>query len=460
MINQDTICAVATPRSEGAIAIIRISGKNAIAIGEKIFFFKKSGKFLKDQKKNTVHFAYIKDENKIIDEVLFSLFRSPNSYNGEDIIEISCHASIFIQEEILKLIIKNGGRLAKKGEFTLRAFLNGKMDLSQAEAVADLIHSTNEENHRIAMKQMRGGFSYEISILRKKLLNFISLLELELDFSEEDVEFVDRRDFKNLIFEIKRKIENLKNSFHLGNVIKNGVHVAIVGDTNVGKSTLLNAILNENKAIISEIPGTTRDFIEDIINIKGMDFRFIDTAGLRKTKDKIEKLGIEKTFEKIKNAKIILFLIDVKKEIPEKKILEIKSKLDENQILILVLNKIDILKKNVDFHKKIFFMKKEEIILISAKHKKNIENLKNKLFEIINLQKDNNIIINNLRHFQALENSYFSVLRIIEGMENQISSEFLTMDAREILRDFGEITGEITNDEILENIFSKFCIGK
>ncbi|OQX97605.1 MAG: tRNA uridine-5-carboxymethylaminomethyl(34) synthesis GTPase MnmE [Bacteroidetes bacterium 4572_128] len=460
MINQDTICAVATPRSEGAIAIIRISGKNAISIGEKIFFFKKSGKFLKNQKKNTIHFAYIKDENKIIDEVLFSLFRAPNSYNGEDIIEISCHASIFIQEEILKLIIKNGGRLAKEGEFTLRAFLNGKMDLSQAEAVADLIHSTNEENHRIAMKQMRGGFSYEISILRKKLLNFISLIELELDFSEEDVEFVDRRDFKNLILEIKRKIDILKNSFHLGNVIKNGVPVAIVGDTNVGKSTLLNAILNENKAIISEIPGTTRDFIEDIINIKGMDFRFIDTAGLRKTKDKIEKLGIEKTFEKIKNAKIVLFLIDVKKEIPEKKILEIKSKLDKNQILILVLNKIDILKKNVDFHKKIFFMKKEEIILISAKHKKNIENLKNKLFEIINLQKDNNIIINNLRHFQALENSYFSVLRIIEGLKNQISSEFLTMDAREILRDFGEITGEITNDEILKNIFSKFCIGK
>ncbi len=338
MNHQDTICAIATANGNGAIAIIRLSGKEAIAICDKIFFSKNKSKNLKNQLANTIHFGILKDENIIIDEVLVSLFKNPNSYTGENIVEISCHGSKFIQESILKLLLKNGARLANAGEFTLRAFLNGKMDLSQAEAVADLISSTNESNHQIAINQMRGGFSSEILFLRNELVQFISLLELELDFSEEEVEFANREKFKNLLQKIEKIIFDLKNSFHLGNVIKNGVPVAIVGETNVGKSTLLNVLLKENKAIVSDIAGTTRDVIEDTININNIDFRFIDTAGIRQTNDKIESLGIEKTFEKIKLAKIVLLLVDGQENIEtiKQKIKEIQTQLTDKQHLILL----------------------------------------------------------------------------------------------------------------------------
>lgn len=458
MHNHDTITAIATAHGIGAIAIIRLSGEKAVKIADKVFFAK--DKKLSKQEPNTIHYGIIKDGETEIDDVLVSIFKAPHSYTGEDSIEISCHGSLHIQQRILELLIDKGARLAKPGEFTQRAFLNGKLDLSQAEAVADLIASSSEANHKLAIQQLRGGFSKEIHLLRSRLLNFISLIELELDFSEEDVEFADRTQLKNLILEIEKHIAELRNSFQLGNALKKGIPVAIIGEPNVGKSTLLNSILREDKAIVSEIPGTTRDSIEDVISLNGILFRFIDTAGIRESEDTIENLGIERTFQKIEKAEIILYLFDITtvgtwmKEIdkllqkyPYKKWIFVANKVDK----IRGLEIPDI--ENFNGIKK---------INVSAKHNLNIDNLITTIIEVANVGKisENSTIITNARHYEALTLAYESVERVKEGIENNISADFLAQDIRQILHYMGEISGEITNDEILENIFKNFCIGK
>ncbi|MBN2521422.1 MAG: tRNA uridine-5-carboxymethylaminomethyl(34) synthesis GTPase MnmE [Bacteroidales bacterium] len=468
MNDGSTICAVATPQGNGAIAIIRLSGIDAFAICDKIYFSK--GKKVVNQKANTIHHGFIKKDNKIIDEVLVYLFKAPNSYTGENVVEISCHGSIFIQQQIIQLLTENGAKLAKPGEFTLRAFLNGKMDLSQAEAVADLIASTGKASHQVAIKQMRGGFSEELKKLRDQLLEFTSLIELELDFSEEDVEFADRKELNNLLLKIYSLVNRLKDSFSMGNVIKNGVPVVIIGKTNVGKSTLLNALLMEDKAIVSEIAGTTRDAIEDVITLEGIQFRFIDTAGLRETLDTIENLGIKKTYEKISQAKIILILfeaIEPVKEI-EKIINQIEEKIDSvNQKIILIINKIDkiedkVLKEKVNHINHHINYKNISVIPLAAKPRINLDKLEKELLHIINLDKINEdqVIINNARHYEALQKSAAALERAKEGLKTGLSGDLLAQDIREVMHYLGEITGEITTDEILGNIFSKFCIGK
>jgi len=427
----DTICAIATPPGSGAIAVIRLSGNNAINIADSVFQSAKKSKKLINQKANTIHFGTIIDGNQIVDEVLLSLFKTPHSYTGEDSIEISCHGSNHIQRRILELLIKKGARLAKPGEFTLRSFQNGKMDLSQAEAVADLIASSSESSRKVAMNQMRGGFRNEIQDLRSQLLNFISLIELELDFSDEDVEFADRQQLKILVQNMEQHLKTLIDSFTLGNVIKNGIPVAIIGEPNVGKSTLLNALLNEDKAIVSDIPGTTRDAIEDVVNLNGVLFRFIDTAGIRETRDMIENLGIERTFSKIKNAEIVLLMVDASHSNIKNKVSEIKDKIGDKKLLIII-NKIDLSEKktNLGAIKSLY-----ETVEIAAKHKKNIKKLIEKLLTIAGLgtidQADT--IITNTRHYEALTKAHEAIQ---------------------------EISGEVTNDEILGNIFKNFCIGK
>ncbi len=464
MIDKTTICAIATAIGSGAISVIRLSGENAVNICDKIFHSVKSNKVLKDQKANTIHFGTIKEGDDIIDEVLVSLFKAPYSYTGEDSVEISCHGSLYIQQKIVKLLLANGAKMASPGEFTQRAFLNGKLDLSQAEAVADLIASSTKASHSVAVNQMRGGFTNEISLLREKLLKIISLIELELDFGEEDVEFADRKELAKLISVIKEHIEKLIKSFDLGNVIKNGIPVAIVGETNVGKSTLLNKLLNEDKAIVSDIAGTTRDVIEDTMTIEGISFRFIDTAGIRETEDTIESLGIEKTFEKINQASIILLLVDAQHTIESinKKIRDIKLQLlDDSKELFVVVNKIDC---NNSFNCEEIEVTNDndKIVKISAKEDLNITELVDSLVETVNLSslKNNDVIVTNARHLEALTSANEAVGRVVDGMENNISSDFLAMDIREILHYLGEISGEITNDEILGNIFKNFCIGK
>lgn len=454
----DTICAIATPPGSGAIAVIRLSGDNAINIADLVFQSAKKNKKLINQKANTIHFGAITAGDQIVDEVLLSIFKAPHSYTGEDSIEISCHGSSHIQRRILELLINNGARLAQPGEFTLRSFQNGKMDLSQAEAVADLIASSSESARKVAMNQMRGGFRNEIQDLRAQLLNFISLIELELDFSEEDVEFADREQLKNLVQKIDRHLKILIDSFKLGNVIKNGIPVAIIGEPNVGKSTLLNTLLNEDKAIVSDIPGTTRDAIEDVVNLDGILFRFIDTAGIRETKDTIESLGIKRTFSKIKNAEIVLLMVDASQSNIENSISEIKNKIGDKKLLIII-NKIDLSEKKTSLGaiKSLY-----ETVEISAKHKKNIKELIEKLRIIAGLGTidQGDTIITNTRHFEALSKAWEAIQRVSDGMENQIPSDFLAMDIREVLHYLGEISGEITNDEILGNIFKNFCIGK
>ena len=453
----DTICAIATPPGSGAIAVIRLSGDNAVNIADIVFQSAKKTKKLINQKANTIHFGTITDDNQAIDEVLLSIFKAPHSYTGEDSIEISCHGSNHIQSRILELLINNGARLAQPGEFTLRSFQNGKMDLSQAEAVADLIASSSESTRKVAMNQMRGGFRDEIQDLRVQLLNFISLIELELDFSEEDVEFADREQLKNLVRKIDRHLKTLIDSFKLGNVIKNGIPVAIIGEPNVGKSTLLNALLNEDKAIVSDIPGTTRDAIEDVVNLNGVLFRFIDTAGIRETKDTIENLGIERTFSKIENAEIVLLMVDASYSNIENSISEIKNKIGDKKLLIII-NKIDLIgKTDLEAIKSLY-----ETIEIAAKHKKNIKELIDKLTTAANVSSidQGDTIITNTRHFEALSIAWEAIQRVLDGMENQIPSDFLAMDIREVLHYLGEISGEVTNDEILGNIFKNFCIGK
>jgi len=459
MINNQTICAIATAQGSGAIAVIRLSGSDSYKVLGKIFF-PKSHKDINALKANTIHFGNIQDGHKIIDEVLVSLFRAPHSYTGEDSIEISCHGSSYIQQTILNLLIRNGARLATPGEFTLRSFLNGKMDLSQAEAVADLIASTSAATQRVAMQQMRGGFSSEISNLRTDLLNFISLIELELDFSEEDVEFADRTALNQLVSDISKLLSQLLNSFELGNVIKNGVPVAIIGEPNVGKSTLLNKLLNEERAIVTHIAGTTRDVIEDTVVINGLTFRFIDTAGIRETTDEIESIGIGRTYEKIAQASVVLLVVDAAQDKADiqKKLLEIKEKASVSKKIILVVNKIDTLNFAFDASE----IDADEIIEISAKHNQNIDILTQILTDTINLSelKDDDVIVTNSRHFEALNSAKEAIERVKLGISAGISSDFIAQDIRESLHYLGLITGQITDDEILGNIFSKFCIGK
>ena len=459
MFIDDTIAAIASPPGSGAIAVIRLSGNQAIEITDKIFYSKNQKKKLIDQDAYTIHYGLIKDKKDIIDEVLVSVFRAPRSYTGEDSIEISCHGSLYIQQKIINLLIKNGARTASPGEFTQRAFLNGKLDLSQAEAVADLIASESAAAHKVAFQQMRGGFTSDLKDLRSQLLFFISLIELELDFSEENVEFADRAKLQSLIFTIKEKISELLNSFELGNVIKKGIPVAIVGEPNVGKSTLLNVLLNEDKAIVSEIAGTTRDAVEDVISLSGILFRFIDTAGLRKTDDVIESLGIERTIQKIENAEIVLFMIDAKDKQACEKVCEIKERA-KNKKLILVVNKID--KSESIFNEKNSDCKDFEIVQISAKHKQNINELTETLLKTVHYSPvgKSDTIITNTRHFELLQKAYDATLRVDQGLTAGISGDFLAQDIREILNHIGEITGEFTTDEVLRNIFENFCIGK
>jgi tRNA modification GTPase len=462
MTNTDNIIALATPSGVGAIAVIRISGKDAINICQSLF---KSinGKQLSKQKTHTIHLGHIIKDGKALDEVLVSIFKDPQSYTGENVVEISCHGSRFIQQEIIQLFLRNGCRVANPGEFTLRSFLNGKLDLSQAEAVADLISSDNAASHQVAMQQMRGGFSNEIKVLREELLNFASLIELELDFAEEDVEFANRDQFKDLINRIINVLKHLIDSFAVGNVIKNGIPVAIIGEPNVGKSTLLNALLNEEKAIVSEIAGTTRDAIEDELNIGGIGFRFIDTAGIRETQDVIETIGIKKTFEKISQAQVVMYLLDAslvtKENIPtiNTEIQRIQNRFPDKP-LVVIANKID--KANTDLINKQFNYK--NLLLLSAKENIGVEELKSKLLEFVNTGalRNNETIITNSRHYDSLLKALAEVQKVQQGIDSGLSGDLLAIDIRQALYHFGEITGEITSDDLLGNIFANFCIGK
>ena len=454
--NENTICAIATPVG-GAIAIIRISGSNAINITDEIFYTI-SGKKLIDAQPNTIHYGHIKDNDTTLDEVLVSIFKAPHSYTGEDSVEISCHGSKFILKQTLQLLIKQGCRQALPGEFTQRAFINGKLDLSQAEAVADLIASTNSTTHSIAMGQLRGNFSNDLEKLREQLLKLTSLLELELDFSDhEDLEFADRTQLMELTETIDTKITQLAKSFETGKAIKNGIPVAIIGKTNVGKSTLLNILVGEDKAIVSDIHGTTRDIIGDTTDINGITFRFIDTAGIRNTTNVIEKIGIELTYKKISESILILWIID---QMPTDNEINEMLKQCENKKLIVVNNKIDVNNITNQLKEKI---KNTPIIGISAQNDTNINKLRDTICEIMNIPEinENNTIVTSIRHFEALTAANDAITRVIEGMKNQLPTDLLTIDLRICLHSLAEITGgEITPDETLSNIFKHFCIGK
>jgi tRNA modification GTPase len=464
MIHQNTICAISTAPGTGAIAIIRVSGRNALDICSKIFIAANK-KPLTEQVHSTVRFGNIIDvKSEIIDEVLVSVFHAPHSFTGENSVEISCHASPFIQQKIIQLLLDNGCDLALAGEFTQRAFLNGKMDLSQAEAIADVIASNSAASHRLAINQMRGGFSLELMNLRMQLLDFVSLIELELDFSEEDVEFANRKQLQELAEKITQTISRLVNSFSVGNAIKQGIPVAIVGETNVGKSTLLNALLNEDRAIVSDIHGTTRDIIEDCITLGGIQFRFIDTAGIRKTTDTVENLGIERTYQKMQQASIVLLLIDASREIADIQnfILEQKNNIADKKAII-VFNKADIISTEKQEELNDIISSSEiEKIFISAKQKTGITELEKLLKEATALPEigTNDVIVSNLRHYEALKKALSSISRVNEGLQQQISGDFLSQDIRECMHYLGEITGEISTDEVLGNIFKNFCIGK
>lgn len=466
MIHQDTIVALATPSGAGAIAIIRLSGMDAIPLADSCFKSVVNQKKLSLQKTHTIHLGHIIDGAKTIDEVLVSVFKNPNSYTGEDVVEVSCHGSNYIQQEIIQLFLRKGCRMATAGEFTLRAFLNGKLDLSQAEAVADLISSDNEASHQIAMQQMRGGFSSEIAKLREELLNFASLIELELDFTEEDVEFADRTQFKDLTQRISFVLKRLIDSFAVGNVIKNGIPVAIVGEPNVGKSTLLNTLLNEERAIVSDIAGTTRDTIEDEISIGGIGFRFIDTAGIRETTDTIEGLGIERTFAKINDSQVVIYLFDSSKILNS----EFKIQNSVNEIekiknkyplkpLVIVANKVDKLDEN---HIKAILNEIPQIHFLSAKKGDGVEALKDKILSFVNTGalRNNDTIVTNSRHYDSLLKALDEIDKVKKGLETGLSGDLLAIDIRQALYHFGEITGQVTNDELLGNIFANFCIGK
>lgn len=465
-MNQDTICAIATAQG-GAIGSIRVSGPEAITITGRIFTPAKSGKLLSEQKPYTLTFGRIYNGEEMIDEVLVSLFRAPHSYTGEDSTEITCHGSSYVLQQVMQLLIKNGCRMAQPGEYTQRAFLNGKMDLSQAEAVADLIASSSAATHRLALSQMRGGFSKELTTLREKLLNFTSMIELELDFSEEDVEFADRSALRRLADEIEEVIARLANSFSVGNVIKNGVPVAIIGETNAGKSTLLNVLLNEDKAIVSDIHGTTRDVIEDTVNIGGITFRFIDTAGIRETSDTIESLGIERTFQKLDQAEIVLWMIDSADAISQLTLLSDKIlPRCEHKQLILVFNKVELINETQKNELASQFSEhigsEIESIFISAKQRLHTDELQQRLVAAAHLPTvtQNDVIVTNVRHYEALTRALDAIHRVQEGLDANISGDFLSQDIRECIFHLSDIAGEVTNDMVLQNIFAHFCIGK
>jgi tRNA modification GTPase len=449
----ETIVALATAQGISAIAVIRLSGKDSISVAQKVF----KGKDLTTQPSHTIHFGTLHDGDKNIDEVLVSVFKEPNSFTKENAVEISCHGSPIIVKEIIKALLRNGARLATPGEFTKRAFLNGRFDLAQAEAVADIINAETDNARQAALNQMRGGFSKEIQHLREELIHFASLIELELDFGEEDVEFAKRNDLKELILKIQSYIQALISSFDQGNVIKNGVPTVIAGKPNAGKSTLLNALLNEEKAIVSDIPGTTRDVIEDEMILGGISFRFMDTAGLRDTTDVVEGLGIERTWESLRKASLILYLFDLSKS----SLVEIHREESEikklNVPYLKVGNKVD--KADDDLIKK---LEKESFILISASEKRNIQQLKDKILSQfqINEVKQGDVLVTNLRHYQSLNQTNESLDRVLAGMESGITGDFMAMDIRQALHYLGEITGQVTTDDLLANIFSKFCIGK
>lgn len=452
-MQQDTIVALATAQGISAIAVIRLSGKDSITITQKIF----KGKNLTEAATHTVHFGTLQHEGKLIDEVLVTVFKEPNSFTQENAVEISCHGSPVIIKEIIKSLLSQGARLAGPGEFTKRAFLNGRFDLAQAEAVADLINAETDNARQAALNQMRGGFSKEINHLREELIHFASLIELELDFGEEDVEFAKRDDLRKLIVKIQSYLSSLIQSFDQGNVIKNGVPTVIAGKPNAGKSTLLNVLLNEEKAIVSEIAGTTRDVIEDEMVLGGINFRFIDTAGLRETQDVIEAMGVERTRDRMKKASIIVYLFDLSAttltEIQE----EAKGLERLGIPFIKVGNKVD--KANLDL---VNTLKREDFIFISASNKTNIQQLKDKLLSFFQVStvKSGDVLVTSLRHYQNLLQTHESLDRVLTGMSEGITGDFLAMDIRQSLHYLGEITGEITTDDLLENIFSKFCIGK
>ena len=468
MIAQDTIVALASPSGAGAIGVIRISGSQAIAICAPLF---KSihGKNLLQQPTHTIHLGHIVDDNRVLDEVLLSLFKNNKSYTGEPTVEISCHGSPYIQQEIIQLLTRKGCRTAKPGEFTLRAFINGKMDLSQAEAVADLIASDNAASHQLALQQMRGGFSNEIKQLREELMNFASLIELELDFAEEDVAFADRGQFKSLLDRIVVTLKRLIDSFATGNVIKNGIPVAIVGEPNVGKSTLLNALLHEERAIVSDIAGTTRDTIEDEITIGGIGFRFIDTAGIRETTDTIEGLGIQKTFEKMQQAQVVIYLFDPslpsaslpKGENYKKVLIEVEKIRNQfpQKSLLIVANKADQL--HADEIKQLV-SQIDDVHILAAKTGQGVDTLQSKLLEFVNtgILRNEETIITNSRHYDALLKALTEIQNVQTGLQSGLSGDLLAIDIRQAIYHFGEITGEINSDDLLGNIFANFCIGK
>ena len=468
-MNQDTICAIATAQG-GAIGTIRISGSEAIEIANRIFVPARSGKQLSDQKAYTLTFGRIYDGGEVVDEVLVSLFRAPHSYTGEDSVEIACHGSGYILQQVMQLLIRNGCRMAQPGEYTQRAFLNGKMDLSQAEAVADLIASSSAATHRLAMSQMRGGFNKELTDLRTKLLNFTSMIELELDFSEEDVEFANRESLCQLANGIENVISRLVQSFSVGNAIKNGVPVAIIGETNAGKSTLLNVLLNEEKAIVSDIHGTTRDVIEDTINIGGVTFRFIDTAGIRETNDTIETLGIVRTFQKLDQAEIVIWMLDAVDAASQISLLSDKIlPRCEGKHLLLVFNKADLLTPSKQILPSPLFPNfphfpenRVNAIFISAKQRLHTEELQHLLVNAAHLPTvtQNDVIVTNVRHYEALTHALEAIQRVQQGLAVNISGDFLSQDIRDCIFHISDIAGEVTNDMVLQNIFLHFCIGK
>lgn len=468
MLTNDTICAVSTAPGIGGIAVIRVSGKEAVSIVSRIYTPNRKNLLLATQQPYTLSYGEIVDEEKnVIDEVVVARFAAPHSFTGEDTIEISCHGSLYIQQQIISLLIRNGARSALPGEFTQRAFANGKMDLSQAEAVADLIASTSAATHRLAMNQMRGGFSNELAKLRSQLLDFASLIELELDFSEEEVEFADRSKLIDLASHIEVVIGKLADSFKVGNAIKNGIPTAIIGETNAGKSTLLNCLLHEDKALVSDIHGTTRDVIEDTTVIQGITFRFIDTAGIRDTQDKIESMGIERTFRKLDQAVIVLWMIDATGM--NEDIMRSAGRIIqhcEGKKLIILLNKIDRLSDQTCTEKKELIASlipfEYSLLPISAKTGQGIADLEQYLIAAASLPETgiNDVIVTNIRHYEALLHAQQAISRVLEGLHSGISGDFLAQDIRECMHYLGEITGQISTDEILGNIFGKFCIGK
>ncbi|MDQ7947392.1 MAG: tRNA uridine-5-carboxymethylaminomethyl(34) synthesis GTPase MnmE [Pedobacter sp.] len=452
MYTTDTIIALSTPPGSGAIGVVRLSGTEAISLVNEVF----TGKDLSVQQSHTLHFGLIKDGGVVIDEVVVGLYIAPKSYTKENVVEISCHGSNYIIQQLINLLIKKGARAAKPGEFTLRAFLNGAFDLSQAEAVADLIASDSRASHDVAMQQMRGGFSNELKGLREQLIHFASMIELELDFAEEDVEFANRGELRNLITRLLSHISLLISSFEVGNVLKNGVPIVIAGKPNVGKSTLLNALLNEERAIVSDIAGTTRDTIEDELNINGIIFRFIDTAGIRESADIIEAKGVERTLERMKQAKLIIYMADAAQSPAE--LTQQLADLEKLGIPYLALvNKADLLTAG---QRQAFAS--HDVLFLSAKEKIGVEELKTSLLEKVNLHHINTseTLVSNIRHVEALKNTETALHKVLDNIDNPVTSDFLAMDIKQALHYLGEITGTVTTDDLLENIFSKFCIGK